>query len=74
MDTWKALSADGGGIDVWVGSLADKRVTAIVCTVDTAKRDAEMKILLGCTPQEAQVILGVHNSDAQAGVLVERPG
>jgi inorganic pyrophosphatase len=67
------LSVDGGGIDIWVGSLADKRVTAIVCTVDTVKRDAEMKILLGCTPQEAQVILGVHSSDAQAAVLVERP-
>jgi len=67
------LSADGGGIDVWVGSLADKRVTAVVCTVDTVKRDSEMKILIGCTPQEAQVVLGVHNSDAQAGVLVERP-
>ena len=67
------LSADGGGIDVWVGGLADKRVTAVVCTVDTVKRDSEMKILIGCTPQEAQVVLGVHNSDAQAGVLVERP-
>ena len=67
------LSADGGGIDIWVGSLADKRVTAIICTVDMVKRDSEMKILIGCTPQEAQVVLGVHNSDAQAGVLVERP-
>jgi inorganic pyrophosphatase len=67
------LSADGGGIDIWVGSLADKRATAIVCTVDMVKRDSEMKILIGCTPQEAQVVLGFHNDDAQAGVRVERP-
>jgi inorganic pyrophosphatase len=67
------LSADGGGIDIWVGSLADKRATAIVCTVDMVKRDSEMKILIGCTPQEAQVVLGFHNDGAQASVLVERP-
>ena len=66
-------SADRGGIDVWVGSLAEKRVTAIVCTVDMVKRDAEMKILIGCTPQEAQVVLGCHDNNSQAGVLVERP-
>ncbi len=67
------LSPDGGGIDIWVGSLADKRVTAIVCTVDTVKRDSEMKILIGCTPQEARIIHAFHNDDAQAAVLVERP-
>lgn len=67
-------SADGGGLDVWVGSLPDKTVTAIVCTVDLKKRDAEIKILLGCTPQEAREILRVHNSGPQAGMLVERPG
>ncbi len=66
-------SADGGGIDIWVGSLADKGVTAIVCTVDRVKRDSEMKILIGCTPQEAHIIRDFHNDDAQAAVLMERP-
>ena len=37
---------DGSGIDVWVGSLPEKTVTAVVCTVDPLKRDAEVKILL----------------------------
>ncbi len=67
------LSPDGGGIDIWVGSLPDKKVTAIVCTVDMVKRDSEIKILIGCTPQEAQVVLGFHSDGAQAGMLVERP-
>src|SRR5512135_2358063 len=49
------LSPDGGGIDIWVGSLSDKKVTAVVCTVDMVKRDSEMKILIGCTSQEAQI-------------------
>jgi inorganic pyrophosphatase len=55
-------SGDGDGIDVWLGSLPEKIVTALICTVDMGKRDAEVKILLGCTPQEAREILETHNS------------
>jgi len=66
-------SSDGGGIDFWVGSGPEKRVTAIICTVDLEKRDAETKILLGCTPQEIHTILEVHNRGSQAALLVERP-
>ena len=68
-------AADGGGIDIWVGSMPDEIVTAVVCTVDMKKRDTEVKILLGCTSQEAREILGVHNDEFgfQAAVLVERP-
>lgn len=65
-------AADGDGVDVWLGSLADKTVTGVVCTVDLDKRDAEVKILLGCTPDEAQAVLRLHNAGSQAGILVER--
>lgn len=47
-------SGDGGGIDVWVGSLGGERVTALVCCVDLEKRDVEVKILVGCTQEEAR--------------------
>jgi inorganic pyrophosphatase len=63
----------GGGLDVWVGSLPDRALTAVICTVDLVKRDAELKLLLGCTTAEQRAILKVHNVDAQAGLLVERP-
>ena len=63
---------DGGGVDVWVGSLPERRVTAVVCTVDTIKRDTELKLLLGCTPEEADVVLRTHNSDLQAAMLIPR--
>ena len=64
---------DGGGIDAWVGSLGERQVTAVICTVDLGKRDAEIKLLLGCTPSEAQAILQVHNGPGgQAGLLIER--
>lgn len=65
-------SMDGDGIDVWLGSLAEKRVTAVICTIDMTKRDSEMKILLGCTPQEAKTILSTHNNGPQAGILCHR--
>ena len=38
-------SMDGAGIDVWVGS-NEKKVDAIICTVDLMKRDYEIKILI----------------------------
>jgi inorganic pyrophosphatase len=63
---------DGGGLDVWAGSLPEKALTAIMCTVDVLKRDAEIKLLLGCTEQEQQAIWRVHNADSQAGILIVR--
>lgn len=65
-------AGDGGGIDVWRGSLPGGEVCGVICTVDLNKRDSEIKILLGCTPEEMQIILQTHNSGSQAGVLVER--
>ncbi len=66
-------SGDGGGIDVWIGSLSGRKVTGIICTVDLVKRDSEVKLLLGCTPEEAQHALGVHNDGEASAMLVERP-
>lgn len=65
-------AADGSGIDVWVGSLPARKVTAVICTVDALKRDAEIKVLLGCTLEEAQTVLAMHDSGSQGAILVER--
>ena len=65
-------SGDKGGIDIWIGSLPDKKLSAVICTVDLLKRDAEIKILLGCTPEDAEQILKTHNQLYQAGILVPR--
>ncbi|MBP7691169.1 MAG: hypothetical protein KA764_04600 [Anaerolineales bacterium] len=64
---------DGAGVDVWRGSLPEAAVTAILCTVDQHKRDAELKLLLGCTAEEAQRLWRFHNSGAQTALLIERP-
>jgi inorganic pyrophosphatase len=63
-------SPDGGGIDVWIGSLAERRVTALIVTLDLVKRESEMKVLLGCTPEEQQVVLASHQIGSQSALLV----
>ncbi len=66
-------SADGGGIDVWAGSLDRGTITGIVATVDLTKRDTELKILLGCTKSEMETIYRFHNSgSSMKAVLIER--
>lgn len=49
-------AGDGQGIDVWLGRGAERRVTGIACTADVWKRDAEIKILLGCSDSEIEMI------------------
>jgi inorganic pyrophosphatase len=66
-------SGDGSGVDVWIGSDPDRALGAIVVTVDARKRDAEIKLLLGCTPEEVDRILEVHAGGNQSAILVERP-
>lgn len=65
-------AGDGSNIDVWIGSLSPSNVTAVICSVDLKKRDTEIKILLGCTPSEAQDILKIHNLGSQSAILFVR--
>ena len=63
---------DGDGIDVWVGSLTPGTITGVVCTVDLGKRDAELKLLLGCTPAETSAIVSFLNKGDMAAILIPR--
>jgi inorganic pyrophosphatase len=60
-------SSDGSGIDVWLGSLnrvtnkeATKTLTGILCTFDTLKRDAEIKLLIACSETDIRMIRDFH--------------
>ena len=65
-------SMDGGGIDVWVGS-GDKKIDAIMCIVDLMKRDSEIKILIGCTEEEKQMVYQTHNeTEYMKGIIIRR--
>ena len=66
-------SGDGDGIDVWMGSVTgEKRIVAIGITVDTLKRDVEVKILVNCTDDELQIIAQFHTGDTAACQIIRR--
>ena len=66
-------SMDGGGIDVWRGSLTSNKVDSIICTVDLMKKDSEIKLLMGCTEEETKIIYEFHNnSELMKGILIKR--
>lgn len=56
-------AGDGDGIDVWLGSLntvtdagTAKTLTGILCSFDTLKRDAEIKLLIDCSDEDIQIL------------------
>ena len=66
-------SMDNAGIDVWVGSDSSQMIDAIMCTVDLLKRDSEIKILIGCTEAEKELVVRTHNeSQYMKGILIHR--
>ena len=65
-------SNDGAGVDVWLGSLGTVTVTGVVLTVDLLKNDCEMKLLVGCTPDEAEAARRIHDDGSQAASLLRR--
>jgi inorganic pyrophosphatase len=66
-------AVDGGGIDVWVGSLPDRVLSGVACTIDLYKRDAELKILLGCTEEEIRIVMDFQNQDSMRAVWIPCP-
>ena len=65
-------SMDGAGIDVWVGS-GVKKIDAIMCIVYLIKKDSEIKILIGCTEEEKEMVYETHNETPfMKGVLLRR--
>lgn len=65
-------AGDGNEIDVWRGTLSPGSVTGIVCTVDMLKHDSEVKLLIGCSPEEAHIVVSTHNTGPQSAILIKR--
>jgi inorganic pyrophosphatase len=63
---------DGGGIDIWIGSKSQPKVEGIITTVDLYKRDAEIKIMFGCTQEEITNALETQNFGKQAARFIQR--
>ena len=66
-------AGDGDGIDVWLGSLPGRGVTGIACTADLHKRDAEIKLLLGCTVEEMDAVQRFLHFHGLGCMMLSRP-
>ena len=70
----ETAAMDGEGVDVWLGSRQEKTPDAVVCVVDLAKRETELKLLMGCTEEEKEAVYRFHNQTGQMkGLLILRP-
>lgn len=63
---------DGMCLDVWMGSSGRKSLEAVICTVDIHKRDAEVKLLVGCDSAEQDLLYELSNKCGMAGILIKR--
>ena len=65
-------SPDGDGIDLWLGS-DQCGLTAIFVTIDSVKRDSEIKLIISCTRDEIALIDAFYNHyDTMKGILIFR--
>lgn len=65
---------DGSGIDVWLGTAGHNRLTAIGCTVDTYKKDAEIKLIINCTDAEIGIVDRCQNGQVMSAIIIRREG
>ncbi|WP_245761409.1 inorganic pyrophosphatase [Saccharopolyspora shandongensis] len=68
------IGGDGGGIDVFVGSAAGAGVVGVLLTADLAKRDAEIKVLVDCSPEEVEIAREFVTGVLGIGGHLVRPG
>jgi len=64
---------DGDEIDIFKGSLHNKNVNTIICTIDLLKKDIEIKILIGCTTLEKEKVYNfLNNSEYMRAIIIEK--
>lgn len=65
-------SMDGGEVDVWLGSQDRGRLDGIAVTIDLSKRDAEIKLFLGCTASETQTAMRFFQGNMMQAIYLPR--
>jgi inorganic pyrophosphatase len=63
---------DGNEVDVWRGSLPETCLDAVICTTVLRKRDTEVKLLIGCSTEEKQIVRKFHKTNGMGMILIER--
>ncbi|HSO27704.1 MAG TPA: nitroreductase family protein [Anaerolineales bacterium] len=61
---------DGGGVDVWIGSVPERALAGVLLTVDLKKKDTELKLLVGCTSEEIRQIIQFSNHHSMRALFV----
>lgn len=58
---------------MWRGSLSEPVCDAFICTIDLLRKDSEIKILIGYTDEEKDVILRLYNdSEYMKDAMIRR--
>lgn len=65
-------SADGEGLDVWIGKSGTGTVTALLCSVDLFKQDVEIKLLVGCSEDEIAEVTAFTNEGMLRCMVIRR--
>ena len=65
-------SSDGNDIDVWCGSISNSGLIGIACTIDSMKGDSEVKLLIGCTAEEIEIVKQFHNNDYMSCIIIQK--
>lgn len=69
----ETINSDLAPIDIFRGSKKAGLVSTIVVSADILKKDIEVKLLMGCTPEEEQaILLFLNQTDFQKCVLIRR--
>lgn len=65
--------SDQAPVDVFKGTIKSNLVGAIVISADILKKDCEVKLLIGCTPEEEQeVLVFLNQTEFQKAIMVRR--
>lgn len=67
-------SSDYEGIDVYVGSMENPLIDAVICTVNLYKKESEVKILFGCDEKEKEAVYHIYFGSRETlhGILIRR--
>ncbi|MEM5947326.1 inorganic pyrophosphatase [Spirochaetia bacterium 38H-sp] len=65
--------SDGAEVDIWLGSTEDITLNGILCTTDTRKKEAEIKLICSCTPQEISLLWQINNQEGMHAIYIPCP-
>ncbi|MDR2200770.1 MAG: hypothetical protein LBN94_01510 [Puniceicoccales bacterium] len=65
-------SADGEGMDVFLGTSERKQIVGLICTFDGTKKDSEIKVLYACREEEIQTAMAMLSHPPMHALLVRR--